>query len=279
MAESVEAGARLVVLEHGGSFPARRELFDFEEDISDVRGTWFKPYHFKHVQVPPSKLVGKFVEHGSSSTPGEHASYCLVVGNESPRWPFRAHFYPMADQCKRSFQLITGMIAGLQGPVAGAVRIRPAPNQGWNFADEYSRRFGPQVLLQGGTLMSAFRHARLIVCTYPETTFSEAMATGRPVVLLYPAEVYERHPVASQLLDQMREARIIFHDSGAATSHITAVWENPGSWWRSREVSLARDAFFETALRLRCDWLSEWEDFLERCIQAEGPQHLRADLQ
>jgi putative transferase (TIGR04331 family) len=124
--------------------------------------------------------------------------------------------------------------------------------------------------------MDAFRHARLIVCTYPETTFSEAMATGRPVVLLYPPEVYERHPVASQLLDQMRRARIIFHDARAATSHITAIWANPGSWWRSREVSEARDAFFEMALRLRGEWMSEWVDFLERCIDGEGPQHLRA---
>lgn len=257
MAQRVEAGARLLILEHGGSFPARRELFDFEEDISDVRGTWFKPYHPKHVQVPPSKLVGWARRAVADARAGE-AGCCLVVGNEAPKWVFRAHFYPMADQCRHSYRLTTEMIAGLPAPVAAAVRIRPASNWGWNLAERYREQFGAAALMQGGQLHEAFSKARVIVCTYPETTFSEAMASGRPAILLYPPEVYERHPVTEELLERMRRASIVFHDARQAAAHIGAMWANPHAWWNSRQVVAVREAFYETALRIRGDWLSEW---------------------
>jgi putative transferase (TIGR04331 family) len=258
MARQVERGSKLFVLEHGGSFPARHELFDFEEDIADVRGSWFRPYHEKHVQVPPSKLVGR-------DAPARRASrgeWCLLIGNESPRWVFRVHFYPMAAQFRHSFALTTAFVDALRGPSGGAVRIRPARDQGWNTAAAFAERFGEGALLREGSLPEAMAAARLIVCTYPETTFSEAMASGRPTVLLYPPQVYERHPIADELLRQMRDARIIFHDARAAASHVAAVWEDCAGWWESQTVTAARSAFFDTALRIRGDWLSEWAALL-----------------
>jgi putative transferase (TIGR04331 family) len=260
MAHRVEQGTKLAILEHGGSFPAPRELFDFEENIADVRVSWFKPYHPKHVQLPPSKLAGRVAAPRRES----RAIFCLVVANENPRFAIRAHFYPMSAQCVRSFDLTTRMIERLDPAAAAQVRIRPATDQGWNFAAAYARRFGDGALYREGTLASAFMRARLIVCTYPETTFSEAMASGAPVVLLYPPEVYERHPIAQGLLTQMRAAGIVFHDAAQAAAHISRIWQHPLAWWQEPRVRAARDAFFETALRIRGDWLGEWQRFLKR---------------
>lgn len=93
------------------------------------------------------------------------------------------------------------------------------------------------------------------------------MATGRPVILLYLADINERHPVAFQLIDIMRKAKIIFHDSKQAADHINKIWDNPFLWWNSEEVVDAREAFKSQAGRINKKWLAEWKDLL---LQIQG---------
>ena len=268
MAEHTARGGKLVILEHGGSFPARKELFNFEEDIADWKGTWFVPYHPKHVQVPPSKLIRARAMAGYKSTIGKNSKYCLIIGNENPKYVYRAMFYPMADQCLKSLSMVNQMINSFLPTIREMVRIRPYPkNMGWNCRALYAEAHGEKKILSSGTLQQAFISAKIIVCTYPETTFSEAMATGRPVILLYLADINERHPVAFQLIDIMRKAKIIFHDSKQAADHINKIWDNPFLWWNSEEVVDAREAFRSQAGRINKKWLAEWKDLL---LQIQG---------
>lgn len=268
MAEHTEKGGKLVILEHGGSFPARKELFDFEEDIADRKGTWFVPYHPKHVQVPPSKLIRTRAKAECKSALGKNSKYCLIIGNENPKYVYRAMFYPMADQCLKSLSIVNKMINSFLPTIREMVRIRPYPkNMGWNCRALYTEAHGEKKILSSGTLQQAFISAKIIVCTYPETTFSEAMATGRPVILLYLADINERHPVAFQLIDIMHKAKIIFHDSKQAADHINKIWDNPFLWWNSAEVVDAREAFKSQAGRINKKWLAEWKDLL---LQIQG---------
>ena len=82
-AEQVRRGVKYVVLEHGGSLPPFMELFDFEADISDVRASWFMPYHSKHVRLPPPKIVGRYTNlYSIIRGLLTQKKYCTVIGNE-----------------------------------------------------------------------------------------------------------------------------------------------------------------------------------------------------
>jgi putative transferase (TIGR04331 family) len=260
-AEQVAQGVKLVVLEHGGSFPAYKELFDFEEDISDVRGTWFLPYHSKHRQVPPSRLIGRFSENifGKRKQGGK---YCSIIGNECPRWVYRAHFYPMAAQGLASVKLVKQLYDGLRGDVQEHIRVKPAPSNDWNTREIYADLLGEDKIYPGISMDSVFAQSKFVICTYPETTFTEAMASGVPAVMIYPEKYYERHPVAFSLLDLLRGAKIVFHDAQAAAIHINTIWDDPDKWWLSPEIIAARKEFSRQACKLDCNWLKEWKDFL-----------------
>ena len=263
MAKHTERGGKLLILEHGGSFPARKALFNFEEDIADRKGTWFVPCHPKHVQVPPSKLMQARAITGRKSAIGNKSKYCLIIGNENPKYVYRAMFSPMADQCLKSLSMVNEMINSFLPSIQEMVRIRPYPeNMGWNCKALYMEAHGEKKICSFEGLQQAFISAKIIVCTYPETTFSEAMATGRPVILIYLAEINERHPVTFPLIDIMRKAKIIFHDSKQAADHINKIWDNPFSWWNSAEVVDAREAFKSQAGRINKTWLAEWKDLL-----------------
>ena len=261
MAERVEAGAKLIILEHGGSFPACREFFDFEEDMADRKGTWFLPCHAKHVQVPPSKLIRhRKVARRNQRSDGKH---CLIVGGEYPRYVYRAVFYPMADQGLKSLDMVRDLVGLLEPKVRAKTRIRPYhADAGWSTRNLYSEAHGNEMLADEGTLDGAFASARIIVCTYPETTFTEAMITGKPAILIYDPELNERHPTTLELIGMLRKAGIIFYDAAEAAMHINSIWDDPQKWWDSPEVAAARRTFEAQACRIPSDWLREWKDFL-----------------
>ena len=256
MAEQINHGTQLVTLEHGGSFPAIKELFDFEEDIADVKGTWFVPYHEKHVQVPPSKLIHRYARKRVS---GE---YGTIIGNESSRWVFRCHFYPMGAQCLHSLTLMTQLYESVNEQVKQCIRVKAYSNQGINTNKRYADRFGADKILLDEKIDTVFSLSKVIICTYPETTFSEAMASGVPTIMVYPEELYERHPSTRSLLDKLRLANIVFHDGMLAAKHLNSIWSNPKQWWERPDVLLVRAAFKEHALK-------NWAFFINETIEAE----------
>ncbi len=266
MAEQTDKGVKLVILEHGGSFPAYKELFDFEEDVADSKATWFLPYHDKHTQLPPSKLVSVFKKALPRVATSSSRKYCSIIGIEYPRYVYRAHYYPMAAQCLASLSLVTQLYKGLDEEVQQLFRVKPYPNQGWSTCQRYSDILGPEHVQVEKNLDCVFSLSKLIVCTYPETTFSEAMASGVPTVMIYPEHLYERHPISFPLLDVLRSAHIVFHDPLTAAAHINAIWKDPGQWWGSADVLHARKEFFRQALCLDGDWLKEWTAFLGRVV-------------
>ena len=264
MAEQVSFGAKLLILEHGGSLPARRELFNFEEDISDWRGTWFDAYHEKHIKVPPSKLLHRYSMMITSLQRYFSPKYCMVIGNECSRWVYRAHFYPSSSQCLESTFMIKDFYDKLDGSIQDRLRVKPYRNQGWDTAKLYGELLGSQKVLSQPSLDRVFRLSKVIVCTYPETTFSEAMSTGVPTILLYPEHLYERHEVTASLMDQLRQAKILFFDAEKAAMHLNEVWDVIDEWWYSSEVVSARKAFACHALSEKTDWVKKWVDLLHR---------------
>jgi putative transferase (TIGR04331 family) len=263
LSTQIERGAKLVVLGHGGSIPAYKDLFNFEEEISDVKGTWFVPCHDKHVQVPPAKMIGRF--QGMRKKGANHLrQYCSCIGSEQPRWTCRAQFSPMGAQCLLSYQWVITLHASLRSEIQERFKVKPYPNRGWNTFDRYTDELGVDKIFCRERIDEVFSQSKIIICTYPETTFSEAMALGFPVILVYPPQFYERVEIASSLLSLLIEANIIFHDPVAAAEHVNAIWDNADHWWESTRVVSARSAFQQQALLSEEGWLEKWSQFLTK---------------
>jgi putative transferase (TIGR04331 family) len=263
-AEQVSQGTKLVVLEHGGSFPAPKELFNFDEDISDIKGTWFAPYHEKHIQVPPSKLLKANRKLSVFPKKIDRHQYCAVIGSECSRWVYRCHFYPMGAQCLTSFDLTIQLYNQLDEKIKKYFKVKPYPDQGINTTQKYKDTLGMHHVFTEKNIVRVFEHSKIIVCTYPETTFSEAMMSGIPTIMLYPKAFYERHVLAEPLLDILREAHIIFHDAQSAATHLNEIWDDPSSWWCSESVLRAREEFKAQASKLDKNCWKDWKHFTKR---------------
>ena len=237
-AEMSKNGSKLVVCAHGGAMRARREVFFHEEKICDHKVTWCMPYHDKHVQLSPTKVVKK------NNYPG-NGSNVTLIGCEFPRYCYRIQSAPMSslilEDFKQKVEFIK-LLNTLKLPKF-SLKIRPYPDRGWSLKDQYIDLFGTEVISTQKKLQDDFLDSKLNICTYPETTFFESMQSGIPTVLLYVDKYWELEESFTPLARYLVKAKIAHTNSESAAMHIKNVYTDPQKWWNKDATKKARLMF------------------------------------
>ena len=241
LANKVTKGVKLVVVDHGGSLPPLFDIFDHDDDIADKRATWFISLQPKQVQLPPSKLVGFKIR----STP----MYCSVIGLEQPRYATRACAYPIVEQTIFCLNNTLLFIKSLNTKIYGCLKVKPSKDRGWETEKRYIDALGESKVYREKNYYKVLSYSRLVVCTYSDTTFAEAMASGIPTILVHMPEFYEKVGETEKLVIALKSANIIFDDPLQAANHVNLIWDKVESWWSQPDVIEARDYFY----RMTCD--------------------------
>ena len=174
---------------------------------------------------------------------------------------------PISNKTMDIFNLSIKFCKSLNKEVFDSLRIRPYPEDlGWNTSERYRDILKDSKIDTNKHLNSCFKSSKLIICTYPQTTFSEAMASGKPTILVYEPKYNENHNEAKELLHKLKCAKIIFNDPIKAAIHVNLHWDKIDEWWSSNEVVLARNYFYNSALRINYDWNKEWKLFINNEI-------------
>lgn len=259
-AERTELGAKLLIVEHGGSLAPKFNLMGFECDISDKTVVWSQPYDVKHVRLPAAKIVNSKL----LNLDGGPRDYCLIVGFENPRYVYRAVAAPHAGQCLTMYSNILELISNISNAnLRESIKIRPYPNSGWDLEARFEDVLGKSFIQNDRNLYTAFFSAKVIICTYPMTTLSEAMVSGRPTLLLYEELFFEIDDHFKPLLEILRRAQIVHDDPVSLSKHLDEIWSDPEFWWSSNEVLRAREAFSDMAISVPKDAMQKWVKFLK----------------
>lgn len=255
-AEQILGGVKFVAMEHGESFTPEFYTMSFEEDIADIKTVWAVPYHKKQVRMPANKLVSKKRFHSTKEN-------LAVIGNEMPRYNYRAQAAPQSGQSLISYEMVCNFYLLLRDEIKAHFLIKPYPhNRGWNIRQRFVDSLGADKVFVTGKYTHFLAKARIIVNTYPGTTFSEAMASGLPTILFYPAHLWEVIPEQKPLIETLMAAKIIFTSPRAVAAHLNRVWDDPDRWWESPEVQHARKEFHRQTLNVDGDWLKKWAAFI-----------------
>ena len=272
-AESVRRGMSLVIAEHGGGFPIKDYCFGWEERISDVCIKNLASYHPKHVRLRLPKYVLVPMKTALGAASGRRlrkSKGLLVVPFIGYRYTLRANSQIKSHQRVDSFHLTATALNLLSDAVGHQVTIKDKNLTGSareilsaDFFKVYSKR---PVAVSVGKLGPALDSAKLVLCTYPESNFAEALMSGVPVVLLYDENVNVSHAIAQCTIVLLKRARIIFTDPEEAARHIDSVWSCPEEWWESEEVVHARDAYLFAQLVAEKKPMESWASMLREEI-------------
>lgn len=251
-------GVKLITMNHGGAIPPLFNTMEFEEFMGEMHVSWSIPYHIKHIQLPSNKLVETNFQ--------SNKKYCAMVGVEMPRYSYRLQSTAIGGQTLVHYRQACNFYYSLNNNIQEMFRIRPYPDRGWNTKQRFIDNLGIDKVSSDGTLYQFYSSAKVIICTYPQTTFSEAMSSGIPTILLYPEHLWETRPEFDSLLDILKKAKIVFVDPKSAADHVNAIWDDPDQWWKSSEVLAAREAFHQMACRNDSNWLEQWTAFVKEVI-------------
>jgi putative transferase (TIGR04331 family) len=251
--------SKLLISSHGGAIPSLMSSFsNYEEKVSDQKIVWHKPIAKKHVRISSNKLVGRF------RLKKIQRLDITIVSLDFGRYSYGAQSGPSSSLILEDFNQKLNFIKNIPYELQQYTKIFPYPVSPWNFQQRFSDVFGKKIISKYKDFNEAIYSSRIIVCTYPQTTFSEAMMSGIPTILLYTKKYWELAPEFDNLLSQLEEAKIVFSDPVLAANHISRVWGNPNKWWESKITIEARKKFFDDCLLVDKDWTSEWSLFFNQ---------------
>jgi len=258
IAEKAPRKTRLFITDHGSTFPALFDFFDHDESICEKKITWFRKTHPKHICLPPSKINLINIK--------SEKKYCSVIGMDFHRYVPRVTAFAHVEQNIVCLENTITFCRALDPIVFASTKVRPKPDSfhlGWDTEKRYADALGKEKIFQNQSYYSVLKKSKLIVCTYADTTYSEALATGLPAILVHRPEFFEKIPEAKDLIQRMENANMIFSDPLKAALHVNSVWDHIDDWWNEKQVVEVREFFFENALHIHDNWYKEWATFLK----------------
>ena len=260
-AERKMGGNKLILSSHGGCIPSKYSMYEHQEEIADSFVVWNKPLYRKDIQLPPHKFVNLNLK------PTKKGKVTLV-GLDLPRYSNKVESGPVSSLMLDDYEQKYAFINELNSDVMKDLRIRPYyTDMGWDTSLRYIDAFGIEKICKEKNLYSSIVRSKIIICTYPQTTFLEAMLSGVPTILLYPEEYWEFAPIFNDLVQKLKKANIIFSNYKKAAMHLNKIANNPDEWWNKPETKMVKKYLHKMCGEADSDGLNKWALFFKKQIK------------
>lgn len=243
-AEKTEAGAPLVIGQHGGHYGVGlwSSSEDHEISICDSWLSWGESDGRVDRVVPTCNLrmVGQTMH-------WDPQGGLLMVEMTIPRYAYHMYSVPFASQWLDYFEDQCRFVAALPPKLHPKLQVRLyGLDYGWRQAERWRSRLQSVQLEEGrSSIKSLIARSRIFVCTYNATSFLESLSMNVPTIMFWNPAYWELRDSAVPCFDRLKAAGI-FHDSpDAAAEQIVKVWNNVARWWNSEAVQSVRSEFCE----------------------------------
>lgn len=256
-ANKSELGTKIIISEHGGTMGRKYNQFSHIEKISDVYAVWNKLSGNNRVRVQPN-----IISNNNNYKIG--GTDLLILGLNQTLYIRTYQSGVEGSLVPEDYNQKIHFIKSLDSNIQETVKIRTFDDSGWNTKQRYIDDLSLDNISSCTSFKEALNWSKIIVCTYPETTFLEAMHSKIPTILLYLKEYYEFDSEFDILVKSLEDAKIVFSDPNDASNHINENWESPELWWNQPEVISAREMFIEYCGNVDENWLDSWVSFFKK---------------
>lgn len=248
IAEQVNKGSTLYLIEHGGSLAAKEDMLNLETTVVDKKLTWFKPLIKKHIQIPTHPYCFLNLKKKEIYKKKKNIIY---IGTGSYKHVWNCTFNLKPSLSLEVIENLKMFYNFLNSDIKKRFFIKPHPkfntNECINFMKFYKTIFKKNIINEY-QITNVLEKARIVVCSYPETTFAISMYSSIPTILIYNKNHYIFHKKNISLIKDLKKNKIIFNDPRKAANHINEIYENPEAWYDATEVKKVRNKFLKIAL-------------------------------
>ena len=112
------------------------------------------------------------------------------------------------------------------------------------FSNKLSKILNKRQILPTSELDINIKESKLVICTYPQTTFFDAIMSG-PTILVYNPKLWKQYKELDRSYKFLRDNNIIFDNPKDAANHINNIWNDIDEWWLNEDVVNARNLFLK----------------------------------
>ena len=239
-AECVNKGSELNIVEHGGSIVSKFRIFNFEEKISNKKITWCKPFIKNQFQFMPPKYI--FTKKNNGKLKRKILIMLSSFNTHTPRCRCGPLSSLWKEDIDQKINLIT-KICDLAKKNKFSIHIRSGNDDGWGNNKIIEEIFGNVILSKEKDAIKDIISSDLVVCPYPETSFSDCVMTNTPSILLYENNHWEFENEFKILEKKMKEKKIIFNNPNEAMDYINEIIKNPHIWWKNDQTTAMIEEF------------------------------------
>ena len=259
IAETKKVGSKYIHAEHGGGFNSPHPFFNYFEKVSDKIITWnCEDKKNIFTQLSPTLPIVKM----KNNTPGEH---CSIIFCEYFKHLRKFYHGPGLDQLINFFNEISSFVNELNPEIKSKIKFRVKNSSTLNLEKKFSEMFGERhidKISPKNSFIKTILNSKLIISTYGQTAFSEAMFSNIPTILIIKKNDWMLTEKSWNIFNILKENKMAFEDFNEAKIHIHKYWKEIDKWWKLKNVQSARKEYLANYFNVKSDWYKEWSDYV-----------------
>ena len=262
LAESRKVSTKHIRVSHGGGlkFNENDHTFDLYEKISDKIILWEKIKKnniYENLSPTLPFIKSKNLKPGKA---------CSIIFVEPPKYLVKFPESLLLEQSVEFFNELVQFVNQLNPEIRSQVKFRAKTSFyiGFNSEAKFGNIFGKSHIDKvsaENTYKKTLVNSKLIISTYPQTAFSEAMYCNVPTLLIIKRNHYQFSKDALNTFNNLKKNKIAFESFNDAAIHIHKHWEQIDLWWKSENVQAARKFFLLNFCNVKPNWSKEWSDY------------------
>jgi len=279
IAETKKVGSKYIYSDHGGgltdmhaSSRSQKDegdnlypFFNFFKKVPDKIIRWDNIVQNRNnfINLSPTLPIIKFKNKKRKGT------NCSIIFFESLKYKLKFGHGAGLEKDIEIFDKLIQFTNNLDSEIKKKVKFRVKDtfikNEGYNFENRFSKIFGKNSVDKisfKNSFEKVILNSKLIIMTYPQTAFSEAMYCNVPTILITEKHFWRFSTIASDTFDEFKNSKIAFENFNEAKVHINENWNNLNLWWESADVQAARKKFLTHFFNVKKDWDKEWFDYI-----------------
>ena len=271
IAETKKAGSKYIHAAHGGGLTFRIPSyplfapghFDFFEKVSDKIISWDNTEQEQNIFVNLSPTLP--IINLKNDKIGNN---CSIVFVETKKYEINF----LGIGLNRSINYFNELIQfanNLDPAIKSKMKFRSKANHSYNSEKRFSEMFGEESIDKNSSnnpFKNTILNSKLIIVTYPETVFSEAMYSNTPTILIINKNCWQFSKAAQHTFNVLKKNKIAFEDFDEAKNHINKYWKELDLWWKNENVQSARKSYLVNFFNVKPDWYREWSDYIHSSL-------------
>ena len=230
---------KLFIVSHGGGHQnLSLTMYDYEHKIGNYFFQWLDKKTFFNFRLPNTKYLFNIKKRAKNS------EKIVFVGNELKSYINRISPGPMSISSANIIKDLETICQNVDTNIKSKIFYAPKKEMINFFFEKLSRILKKKQILPNSELDTHIKHSKLVICTYPQTTFFDAIMSG-PTILVYNPKLWRQYKKLDKSYKSLKENNIIFDNPKDAANHINKIWKDIDQWWQKEDVINAKNLFLK----------------------------------